>query len=102
MTNAWYYQDGACNQGAASKISFTIDTDAPTLTVSDVSTDNYINATEDDSAVSISGTSSGLTTGATVTVKADGLRHRCHQNRHNRQLGKLVGVFDKYGSTRTR
>ena len=35
------------------------------------STDNYINASEDDSAVTISGTSSGLTTGATVTVTLD-------------------------------
>ena len=35
-------------------------------------TDNYISATEDDSTLTISGTSNGLSSGDTVTVKADG------------------------------
>ena len=52
--------------------SFIYDVVAPTLAVSDVATDNYINAGEDDAAVTVSGTSSGLATGTTVTVGADG------------------------------
>ena len=40
--------------------------------VSTVSTDDYVNASEDDSTLTISGTSTGLTTGTTVTVAVDG------------------------------
>ena len=71
ISNAWRYSDGACTQGTAASMSFTIDTTAPSFTISAVSTDDRINATEDDSAVTISGTSSGLATGATVTVTLD-------------------------------
>ena len=55
VTNAWYYQNGACAQGAAESISFTTDATAPTLTISAVS-GGYVNATEDDSGVTVSGT----------------------------------------------
>ena len=41
------------------------------VSVSAVSTDDYINATEDNSAVLIAGLSAGLTTGTTVTVTID-------------------------------
>ena len=34
ISNAWYYSNGACAQGASSKVSFTIDTTAPTASVS--------------------------------------------------------------------
>ena len=43
-----------------------------TLSISAVSTDDYINNTEDESDITISGTSAGLTTGDTVTVAVDG------------------------------
>ena len=43
-----------------------------TVSISAVSTDDYINDTEDESAVTISGTSTGLTSGTTVTVGVDG------------------------------
>ena len=42
------------------------------ITVSDVSTDNYINDDEDESSVTISGTSTVIASGTTVTVTADG------------------------------
>ena len=42
------------------------------VSVSAVSTDNYINATEDDSALTISGTSAGLGAGVSVSVSVDG------------------------------
>ena len=41
------------------------------VSISAVSTDDYINATEDDSAVLIAGTSTGLTTGTTITITLD-------------------------------
>ena len=41
------------------------------ITISDVADDNSINATEDDSAVLIAGTSTGLTTGTQVTIDID-------------------------------
>ena len=41
------------------------------VSVSAVSTDDYINATEDNSAVLIAGSSAGLTTGTTVTITID-------------------------------
>ena len=72
ITGSWYYRDGACSQGSASKISFTVDTDAPTFTINIVATDDYINAAEDDSAVSISGTSAGIAVGTSIAVTADG------------------------------
>ena len=43
-----------------------------TVSISAVSTDDYINDTEDESAVTISGTSTGLTSGTTITVGVDG------------------------------
>ena len=42
-----------------------------TISISAVSTDDYINATEDDSAVLIAGTSTGLTSGTSITVTLD-------------------------------
>ena len=42
------------------------------VSVAAVSTDDYISDTEDESAVTISGTSVSLTTGTTVTVEVDG------------------------------
>ena len=41
------------------------------VAVSTVSTDDYINATEDNSAVLIAGTSTDLTTGTTITITID-------------------------------
>ena len=41
------------------------------VSVSAISTDDYINATEDNSAVLITGLSAGLTTGTTVTITID-------------------------------
>ena len=66
VTNAWYYQNGACAQGAAESISFTTDATAPTLTISAVS-GGYVNAAEDNSGVTISGT----TTNADSTSDVD-------------------------------
>ena len=66
VTNAWYYQNGACAQGAAESISFTTDATAPTLTIFAVS-GGYVNASEDDSGVTISGT----TTNADSTSDVD-------------------------------
>ena len=43
-----------------------------TLSISAVSDDDYINNAEDESDITISGTSAGLTTGDTVTVGVDG------------------------------
>ena len=54
----------------ASALTATATTKA--VAVSAVSTDDYINDTEDESAVTISGTSTGLTSGTTVTVGVDG------------------------------
>ena len=66
VTNAWYYQNGACAQGTAESISFTTDATAPTLTISTVS-GGYVNAAEDNSGVTVSGT----TTGADSTSDVD-------------------------------
>ena len=66
VTNAWYYQNGACAQGAAESISFTTDATAPTLTISAVS-GGYVNAAEDNSGVTVSGT----TTNADSTSDVD-------------------------------
>ena len=55
----------------ASAVAAT-ETAVKTVFVSAVSTDDYINSTEDDSALTISGTSIYLTTGTTVTVGVDG------------------------------
>ena len=46
-------------------------TSGKTLTISDVASDNRINATEDDSAVTISGSSTGLANNTTVTIAVD-------------------------------
>ena len=54
--------DTAGNSGSGTK-TVTYDKTAPTITISDVATDNYINASEDDAAVTVAGTSSGLATG---------------------------------------
>ena len=43
-----------------------------TVSIATVATDDYLNASEDDSTLTISGTSTGLTTGTTVTVAVDG------------------------------
>jgi len=52
------YTDTAGNNGGAgSTPTLTFDTLAPTLAISTVAADDQINATEDDSSVSISGTS---------------------------------------------
>ena len=71
------YKDTAGNAGTAEtyatntgKVAIAASV-AKTITVSAVSTDNYINATEDDSDITVSGTSTGLTQGTTVTVTAD-------------------------------
>ena len=66
VTNAWYYQNGACAQGTAESISFTTDATAPTLTISTVS-GGYVNAAEDSSGVTVS----GITTGADSTSDVD-------------------------------
>ena len=42
------------------------------VSISTVSTDDYINDAEDESAITISGTSSGLASGTTITVGVDG------------------------------
>ena len=42
------------------------------ISVSAVSTDDYINDAEDENALTISGTSTGLTSGTTITVGVDG------------------------------
>ena len=55
---------------SASSVSITINTKA--VAISTVATDDYINSTEDDSAVTISGSSTDLTTGTTVSVSVDG------------------------------
>ncbi|NKC02058.1 MAG: hypothetical protein GKR90_26660 [Pseudomonadales bacterium] len=54
----------------AAQVSLTIDYDttAPTIDIDDVATDNVINSIEDDSDVTISGTTENVEDGQTVTV----------------------------------
>ena len=63
-----------CAGAIAATATFTIAAATPTKTVSvsAVSTDDYINDAEDESDITISGTSTGLTTGTTITVGVDG------------------------------
>ena len=67
LTNAWHYQNGACAPGAAESISFTTDAGAPTLTISPVS-GGYVNAAEDDSGVTVSGTTTDADSGSDVDL----------------------------------
>ena len=60
-----------CSTGQPASALFTIES-ATSLTVSTVATDDYINDTEDESSLTISGTSNGLTDGTSVTVTVDG------------------------------
>jgi large repetitive protein len=60
---------GATNKASTSSdSSVTFDGTAPTLTINTIAVDDIINATEDDSDVTISGTTSGAEDGQTVTV----------------------------------
>ncbi|MBN4056427.1 hypothetical protein JYT20_01765 [Rhodothermus sp. AH-315-K08] len=54
--------------GAATTDTSTRDTAAPTIAISVIAGDDIINATEDNSSVTISGTTSGAENGRTVTV----------------------------------
>ena len=71
ISDSWYYQNGACAQGSEASISFIIDATAPSITIATVADDDRINATEDNSAVTISGGSSGVASGGTITVTLD-------------------------------
>ena len=71
ISDSWYYQNGACAQGSDASISFIIDATAPSITIATVADDDRVNATEDDSAVTISGGSSGVASGGTITVTLD-------------------------------
>ena len=64
--------DGAGNAATPAVHTFTLDNIAPTLTLDAIATDNRINGTEDDSSVSISGSTSAED-GQTVTVNAGGV-----------------------------
>ncbi|WP_223677719.1 Ig-like domain-containing protein [Azospirillum agricola] len=59
---------GGLPSAASSATSLTIDATAPTIGISMIATDDRINGTEDDSAVTIQGTTSGVEDGQTVTV----------------------------------
>ncbi|MBP2230998.1 autotransporter-associated beta strand protein [Azospirillum agricola] len=59
---------GGQPSAASTATSLTIDTTAPTIGISVIATDDRINGTEDDSAVTIQGTTSGVEDGQTVTV----------------------------------
>ena len=63
--------DAAGNELASITSANAVTLNNKTVTISDVSGDNYINGTEDDSAVLITGGSSDLTTGTSVTVAVD-------------------------------
>ncbi|MDA8478312.1 Ig-like domain-containing protein [Citrobacter sp. Awk 4] len=59
------------NQGTSTH-SITVDTTAPVVTIEAVTADNIINDAEHGAAQIISGTASGVNTGATVTVSLNG------------------------------
>ena len=68
LSNGWYYgANPTKTQGTAENITFTVDTAAPTLTISAVS-GGYVNASEDDSGVTISGSTTGADSGSDVDL----------------------------------
>ena len=71
-------QDGAGNAGSGTTESnnYAIDTDAPTLTISAIAGDDVINGAESQSSVTVSGTTSGVENGRTVTVTVDGIEYQ--------------------------
>ncbi|MCE7994007.1 MAG: Ig-like domain-containing protein [Roseivirga sp.] len=61
--------DLAGNQGTDNTTNeLTIDLIAPTIAINTISTDDYVNATEDDSDLTVSGTTSGAEDGQVVTL----------------------------------
>ena len=65
--------DTAGNTSSASDSeSYSVDTTAPVISINVISGDDIINGTEDDSPVTISGTSGGAEVGQTVTVSLSG------------------------------
>ena len=58
LSNAWYYQNGACAQGASESISFTTDSVAPTVSsvayrLTEAGTDGLTNASLTDTFYSV-------------------------------------------------
>ncbi|MEP2278177.1 Ig-like domain-containing protein, partial [Maribacter sp.] len=65
--------DTAGNSGTATDTQvYSVDTAAPTIAINVVAVDDIINATEDDSPVTISGTTTNVEDGQTVTVTLNG------------------------------
>ncbi|MUH38310.1 Ig-like domain-containing protein, partial [Zobellia amurskyensis] len=65
--------DTAGNMGTATDTQvYTVDTASPAISINVVALDDIINATEDDSPVTISGTTSNVENGQTVTVTLNG------------------------------
>ncbi|EOT1259124.1 Ig-like domain-containing protein [Cronobacter sakazakii] len=67
--------DGAGNFGAAPQQSFDVDTTPPTLAVTPVTGDDIITALESGADVVVSGTSSGLESGQSVSVLINGVTY---------------------------
>ena len=68
------YKDTAGNAGTAqtyASLTGKVTITNKTISISAVSTDDFINATEDDSAVTISGTSANLSTNTSITLTVD-------------------------------
>lgn len=64
--------DLAGNPASQAVSPITHDSEAPTVTIDTIATDGIINSAEDDTSVSITGTSSGVENGQTVTVNLNG------------------------------
>ncbi|CAM3304688.1 Ig-like domain-containing protein [Zobellia roscoffensis] len=65
--------DTAGNTGTATDTQlYSVDTAAPTIAINVVAVDDIVNATEDDSPVTISGTTTNVEDGQTVTVTLNG------------------------------
>ena len=77
LSAGWSYMDAdnnnQCTIGTAKSASFTVTTTPTgTITIGQVAGDDVVNGTEDDSDIVVSGSSTGLITGTTVTVDLDG------------------------------
>ena len=64
--------DAAGNTGSAATIQVDKDTTIPSLNIGVIALDDYINAVEDNTDLSISGTSTSIEDGQTITVNANG------------------------------
>ena len=77
LSAGWNYTDAdnnnQCTIGTAKSASFTVTTTPTgTITIGQVAGDDVVNGTEDNSDIVVSGSSTGLITGTTVTVDLDG------------------------------